>query len=366
MKKAANGCDIDWRKNSNSTPRPKAGFPPLSQQPLRNARYRTLHLQTTVGEIRVRALYGQDPHSDQGLCPIRQRGGLAAHQTMSVALEEKLCFTATLTGSYETAAQVAQKWGAPADDSTIHAHVQRAGACAQALHQARVDRALAPAKRGEAVAQAARDLEGQEFSLVIEIDGWMVRERGAQWGLKPPEKQGDRVDWREMKTGIVFRLDQRVQTGSQRPAILDALPDLRAPAGHVDAEAPEPQAVLALFLGAERERGLLRFHVARLGAPFLAGGRVEPPHPEPGPQNRTFHRLQDEQCVLRQQQASLRRRLDGGIPAQLGDRFEPAGVPREAKAVPARASEVRDGFPGDRDHRMAAAACERPISSRIA
>ena len=39
-------------------------------------------------------------------------------------------------------------------------HVQRAGACAEALLEARVDRALAPATRGEVVAQAARNLEG--------------------------------------------------------------------------------------------------------------------------------------------------------------------------------------------------------------
>lgn len=140
---------------------------------------------------------------------------------MSPILEEKLCFTATLVGSYEAAAQVAKKWGVAADDSTIHSHVQRAGKRAEALADARVERAMDIHTRDEVVAEATRKNKGQEFSLVIEMDGWMLRERGGQWGLKPPEKQGDRVAWHEMKTAIVFRLDQRVQTGSQRPAILE-------------------------------------------------------------------------------------------------------------------------------------------------
>jgi hypothetical protein len=61
----------------------------------------------------------------------------------------------------------------------------------------------------------------EPFSLVIEMDGWMVRERGGQWGLKPPEKQGERVAWHEMKTGIVFRLGQRARTQSGRAVILE-------------------------------------------------------------------------------------------------------------------------------------------------
>ena len=51
---------------------------------------------------------------------------------MSPLFEERLCFTATQTGSYEGAARVASKWGSPMDDSTVHAHVGQAGARAGA------------------------------------------------------------------------------------------------------------------------------------------------------------------------------------------------------------------------------------------
>ena len=146
---------------------------------------------------------------------------------MSPLFEERLCFTATQTGSYESAARVARKWGAEADDSTIHAHVERAGTRAETLREERIKRALEPETRAEVVREAAASLAkpgrlpAGDFSLVIMMDGWMVRERGAEWGAKPPGKQADRVEWREMKTGIVFRLEDRGRTESGRRFIVE-------------------------------------------------------------------------------------------------------------------------------------------------
>ena len=177
---------------------------------------------TSAGEIEIEAVAGRDPATGRWVSVGREVLGLSARARMSPVLEERLCFTATRAGSYEAAAEVAGRWGSPvADDTTIHSHVQRAGARAEALAAARVERALEPATRGEVVAGARRQLGGQPFSLVIEMDGWMVRERGGQWGLKPPEKQADRVAWHEMKTGIIFQVGRRAQTGSGRPLILD-------------------------------------------------------------------------------------------------------------------------------------------------
>lgn len=147
--------------------------------------------------------------------------GLTPRQKISPVLEERLCFTATMTGSFQAAARVAANWGSPAEDAALHEHVRRAGARAQALAALRADRALAPATRAEVVAEAKAAAGGQDFSLVIEMDGWMIRERGGQWGLKPPEKQGDRVAWHEMKTAIIFRLGHRAQSQAGRPEILE-------------------------------------------------------------------------------------------------------------------------------------------------
>jgi len=63
---------------------------------------------------------------------MRQRWGLTAHQQLSPALEDKLAYFATVTGSYEAAAKLAAKVGCPVEDSTIRALVQRLGAQAEA------------------------------------------------------------------------------------------------------------------------------------------------------------------------------------------------------------------------------------------
>jgi hypothetical protein len=152
---------------------------------------------------------------------MREAWGLGCHEVMSPVLEERLCFTATLTGSYEAASQVARKWGVEADDSKIHAHVQLAGGRAEALSEERVERALSTETRADVVGEARERLPTQRFSLVIMLDGWMVRERGEQWGLKPPERKADRVEWHEMKLAIFFRLDQRYESRSGRRMILE-------------------------------------------------------------------------------------------------------------------------------------------------
>ena len=166
-------------------------------------------IQTTAGEVVVEAPYGQDRQTGQWLSPTRERFGLGPHPRLSPVLEEKLCFTATLTNSYEKAAAIAAKWGAPTDDATIHCHVQTRGREAEALAEQRIERAVSVDTRSEVIAQAKRDLPRGPFSLVLMMDGWMVRERGADWGLKPAQTKADRVAWHEMKSVNVLRLDQR-------------------------------------------------------------------------------------------------------------------------------------------------------------
>ena len=135
---------------------------------------------------------------------MRQRWGLAPAQHTSPALEEKVLFTVTATGTYEQAAAVASKWGSPIADSTVHVLVQRRGAQAAAQTQARLK--TVPV---EIAAQRA-----PSALAVVMIDGFLVRFRGSGWGReKTPEP---RVEWHEMKTGIFYRQEQASQNESGR------------------------------------------------------------------------------------------------------------------------------------------------------
>ncbi len=100
----------------------------------------------------VGGVAGQDPQTHRWGIPIREVWGLRPHQRMSPALEDKLVFTATLAASDELAAQVADKWGRPVDDSVIHALVQRLGRRAEGQIQQRLKSgppaAQTPPRRG--------------------------------------------------------------------------------------------------------------------------------------------------------------------------------------------------------------------------
>ena len=95
-----------------------------------------MQLRPAAGVVELQVLHGQDPSDRHWGCPLREHWGLSCHQQLSLALEDKLAFTVTATASYAEAAAVAQKWGVPVDDSTLHALTQRLGARAEARPQA--------------------------------------------------------------------------------------------------------------------------------------------------------------------------------------------------------------------------------------
>ena len=72
-----------------------------------------MQLRTSGGVIEIQVLHGQDPGDEHWGSPVREHWGLTSHQQLSLALEDKLAFTLTATGSFEEAAAVARKWGSP-------------------------------------------------------------------------------------------------------------------------------------------------------------------------------------------------------------------------------------------------------------
>lgn len=164
-------------------------------------------LQTVVGRVKLSVWQGQDPRDKHWGCPIRERWGLGPHQQMSPALEEKLAFTATLVGSYEATALVAEKWGCQADDSVIHALVQRLGGKAQEQTEQRL-------KQPPPESQPQRG--APELALLM-LDGWFARFRGPGWGKKKTKKE--RVEWHEIKNGVFYLHEQSARTEGGRGMI---------------------------------------------------------------------------------------------------------------------------------------------------
>ena len=119
---------------------------------------------------------GQNPAGGHWGCPIRERWGLPPHQQLSPALEDKLAYFATVTGSYEAAAKLAAKVGCRVEDSTIRVLVQRLGAKAEAQTQTRLEQT----PEEESPTRAPTPL------AVLMTDGFQVRFRGPGWGKRNP------------------------------------------------------------------------------------------------------------------------------------------------------------------------------------
>jgi Uncharacterised protein family (UPF0236) len=197
----ANAC----KSASNNSPINPARFFPLRQR-----KRRRLTLRSELGKIELVVDYGQSAVRGQWVCPLQRHWGLQPHQKLTPSFADKLCFTATATGSYEEAAAVAAHWiQSPMSHSTVHKLVQRMGALAEEQTQQRLDSAPPqryPQRRASALA-------------LLMVDGWMVRQRGPGWGKKHSKKA--HVEWHEIKTGIFYLHEQSAQTQAGRGLLSD-------------------------------------------------------------------------------------------------------------------------------------------------
>jgi hypothetical protein len=180
--------------------------------PLRQRKRRRLTLQSELGKIELTVDYGQDPSTGQWICPLQRHWGMKPHQKITPSFADKLCFTATATGSYEEAAQVAAHWTQVSiSHSTIHKLVQRMGALAEEQAQRRM---------ADTPSQTHPQRQASPLAVLM-VDGWMVRQRGPAWGKKKSKKP--HVEWHEMKTGVFYLHEQSAKTSAGRGLLSDKI-----------------------------------------------------------------------------------------------------------------------------------------------
>jgi hypothetical protein len=186
---------------------------PGSGEHLQDARFRNLPLITTLGTVNIRAHYGYDRLAQKWTFAVRDLWGLACRQEISPELEQQLGYTAIECGSYAKAEAMARSWGVKISSTAIHKQVQRLGQEAQRQQELRTEQALNSATRAAVVRQAQTQAPNAlpEYNLVISIDAWKGRERGKDWALKPADAAARRVEWRDLKLAVIYRLDQLVE-----------------------------------------------------------------------------------------------------------------------------------------------------------
>jgi hypothetical protein len=99
------------------------------------------------------------------------------------------------------------------DDTVIHQQVQRAGE--RAGQQAEVRRAASGTLATPTAPAVPAD------ALVIMMDGWMLRQRGPDWGLKPVATPGERVAWQECKSAVIYHLRHAAKTAGERGLLVE-------------------------------------------------------------------------------------------------------------------------------------------------
>jgi hypothetical protein len=178
---------------------------PVSGLVLKYRKKQRLKLSTCAGVITLKTVRGFSTALGRWMNPTRERWGLKARQRISPELQSRLAFNATVTGSYEKAAATARRWGTPISDDTVHAVVQQLGAAAPTV---KLPHPTPPKAE-------------PEFSLVIMMDGWLVRRRGEDWGAGPRKKKAQRIEWKEVKSAVIYRLEQSVKKASGRGLLLE-------------------------------------------------------------------------------------------------------------------------------------------------
>ena len=178
---------------------------PRSGQGLKQTRWRSLQMTSVVGILRLRVRHGYSEALKRWVCPAREAWGLQAAQRLSPELESLLAYTASQTPSYEAAAEMARRWGTKISAGCIHRHVQTLGRLAGELEPPPTE-VSAPEP---------------PFSMVIMPDGWMARERGPDWGVEAPKNDPQRVVWHEIKSAVIYRLEQRAENASGRGMLIE-------------------------------------------------------------------------------------------------------------------------------------------------
>jgi len=184
-------------------------IPPVCAQSglvLKRQQRTSFTLMTVSGTVSIEAIRGYSRATGSWHCPVREQWGLAKWARLSPELEQRLAYNAALTGSYEKAAAHSTRWGSPISDDAIHAVVNRIG-------ENNIDAPLPPAPPPKP--------SEPYFSLVIMIDGWMARQRGGDWGAKPGISDLERVSWKEVKSAIVYRLEDRAANASGRGLLIE-------------------------------------------------------------------------------------------------------------------------------------------------
>lgn len=171
-------------------------------------------VRTRFGEITLRRSKGYCDPCGQWRSPADDLLRLDKRAKASPGVQAASALMVSKMPAAEAARVLEYLTGCPSDDSTMAREAQRAGDKAADLRKKMDEQACSRDGRWEITETLKADLADAPFSLVVEMDAWLIRERDG-WG-----EGAEPSRWHWVYTATIFRLDQRAVTQSGRPMIL--------------------------------------------------------------------------------------------------------------------------------------------------
>lgn len=234
----ANGCDIGQleayiEKRLKELGRPLleeavqklADRQPLScphcDGPLHVERHgRQRHVFSVFGKVPFLRSYGYCPRCQERFYPADRALGLQERAPASPRVQEICALMVLESPAGQAEANIRRLTGLDLGQASMHREARRQGERALQLRDA--DVALTNTTKGVAELAKRAQAPKHDFTLVIEVDAWNIRERD-YWGEseKMRARGEDPKRWHWVYAGTIFRLDQRGKTASGRSVITE-------------------------------------------------------------------------------------------------------------------------------------------------
>ena len=182
---------------------------------------RSIHTQW--GSVTFHRAYGKCPNCGKYFAPADHHLGLPKGTQTSPDMAEKLTWLNTLLPSALASEVFEHITGQPVSPSKVERGSKKKAKEALKKREEDLLRSMTPDEKLKFSSEYRLWDEPSEFTLVITIDGWMVRERD-EWGKTEfLRRQGVKPKrWHEVKTLRIFRLDSRSCTEKGRPILLNS------------------------------------------------------------------------------------------------------------------------------------------------
>lgn len=160
-------------------------------------------VRSIFGTLRLNVVSGYSKRQRRSLTPVREAFFGGQRCAMTPMLVRNVAHLGLEAGSFEKAARLCADWGVSISDDKVMDTIRLVG-----------DRC-----REQRLAARCAGAAGPKDVLIIMADGWNARHRGPKWGRKkaPPE---ERVEWKDIKSAVLFKLSHVVGGGKKRHALL--------------------------------------------------------------------------------------------------------------------------------------------------